>query len=229
MDRRKFYIVLSLVIVVLAVAMIVHRQPAPSAPIAAATIEELVPNKTLTPVTESPTAAVSATESATAPATAPATVAVDEDQEFQAWMQSEAKSLDLPSVNSKRKTVELGEVVAKLTPTQTRHLRVTTLNASAPAGERVLSAYLLVESGPLGREELVRAIVAPLNDNSPQPAHSEGEIRGQQDKSLRIMMIDGLFSRAQKDPAAREALARAANESEDQFVRIYAQRRLAEL
>lgn len=151
------------------------------------------------------------------------------DPEFQKWLSHEAKSLDLPSVDSAAKQTELRKVVKKITPVQTKQLLLTAKNPRAPAGEKILSTYLLVESGARGHNELSELIATPLADKGPHPPHSEEEMRGVRDKSLRIMGIDGLFAQAQKDPRARETLARTIPSIDDPFLRSYAEDKLRQL
>lgn len=151
------------------------------------------------------------------------------DPGFQKWLSREAKNLDLPSVDSSAKQEELRQVVRKMTPIQSRQLLLTAKNPRAPAGEKILSTYLLVESGSRGYGELSELIAAPLVDKGPHPPHSEEEMRGVRDKSLRIMGIDGLFAQAQKDPRARETLARTIPAIDDPFIRSYAEDKLRQL
>lgn len=151
------------------------------------------------------------------------------DREFQSWIAEEAKGLDSPSVDSEGKRREMKARASKFTASQSRQLRETALRPGVPAGQRILSAYLLVEGGGVTQEDLRQLIQAPLTHSEPQPAHSQGEAAVAQEKALRIMAIDGLASRAKSDPGARAALAQAAQESADPYVREYAQRRLGQL
>lgn len=151
------------------------------------------------------------------------------EKEFQKWLSDEAREMDKAHIDGEAKQRELKKAVAKMTPTQTRQLMLTARNPKAPAGEKILSTYLLVESGVMGRAQLAELIQAPLADKGPHPPHSEGEMKGIRDKSLRIMGIDGLVAQAKQDPAAREALARAIPGIEDPFVRSYAEDKLRQL
>jgi hypothetical protein len=160
-------------------------------------------------------------------AQAPSVVAPS-DPQFQQWIREEAKSLDNLSVNGERKEAEIREVVRKITPTQARQLRQTVMHPQSAAREKILSAYLLVEGGLNTRAELQKAISAPLAEKGGEP-HSEDEIKGVREKSVRIMMIDGLFAQAQKDPSARETLARAIVDSEDPYIKAYAQEKYDQL
>lgn len=154
--------------------------------------------------------------------------AAPSDLAFQQWISTEAKSLDNLSVNGGQKQAEIQEIVKKITPSQARQLRQTVMHPQAPTAEKILSAYLLVEGGLNTREEMRLAIAAPLKEKGGE-VHSEGEINGVREKSLRIMMIDGLFAQAQKDLNARETLARAIVDSEDPYIKAYAQEKFDQL
>jgi hypothetical protein len=56
-----------------------------------------------------------------------------------------------------------------------------------------------------------------------------GEIEAVREKTLRIMALDGLSSRAETDPAARVALAKAIDEIQDPYIKSYAQERYRRL
>jgi hypothetical protein len=179
--------------------------------------------------TSAKTAIETTTQSPPAAATAQApSVVAPSDPQFQQWIRQEAKSLDDLSVNGERKEADIREVVRKITPTQARQLRQTVMHPQSAAREKILSAYLLVEGGLNTREELKTAIAAPLTQKGGEP-HSEDELKGVREKSLRIMMIDGLFAQAQKDPSARETLARAIVDSEDPYIKAYAQEKYDQL
>jgi hypothetical protein len=166
----------------------------------------------------------SVTDSAVAQSTA-GTAPVD--PEFQKWIAEEAKSLNYHNVDGAKKEAQIREVVAKITPAQAQQLLHTARNSSAPAGEKILATYLMVEGGLNTRKELLDFVndeVAPGGE-----PHSEDEVKGVREKSLRIMAIDGLFSQAQKDPGARAALAREIETIQDPYIKGYAERKLEEL
>lgn len=149
------------------------------------------------------------------------------DPQFRQWIVSEAKNLDAPRVNAERKRAEIKGVIDRLTPAQSRQLLVTARDPSSPASEKILSTYLLVEGGSLSRGELTALIASPVPDHGPHQAHSAAEAVGVREKSLRIMAIDGLFSRAQNDPSAREALAKVIDDIQDPYIKEYARNRYA--
>lgn len=166
-------------------------------------------------------------KSAPDPAIAPGVVAPS-DPQFQQWIHEEAKSIDDLNVDGEKKQAEIKEVVRKLTPSQARQLRQTVNHPQSATREKILSAYLLVEGGMNTRQELKDAITAPLSEKGGEP-HSEDEVKGVREKSLRIMMIDGLFAQAKSDPKARETLARAIVDSEDPYIKAYAKEKFDQL
>ncbi len=149
------------------------------------------------------------------------------DPEFQKWIAEEAKSLNYTNVDSERKQAQIKKVLKEITPSQSRQLLNTARDPQAPSGEKILSTYMMVEGGLNTRAELMDFV---KDDTGPvgEP-HSQEEIDGVRDKSLRIMAIDGLFAQAQKDPGARAALAREIPSIQDPYVKAYAQRKLEEL
>lgn len=146
-----------------------------------------------------------------------------EDVAFKHWVKKEAASVDAVHVDADKKREEIRNVVRRLTPQQSRQLLATARDPHSPAGEKILSTYLLVEGGPLSRGELTALIASPLENVGPHEAHSEAELVGVREKSLRIMAIDGLFARAQRDPEAREALAKVISDIQDPYLRGYAE------
>lgn len=193
-------------------------------------IERALNSSQEVPTAASPVAQNQATEAsaATPAADVPAIISAD-DLRFQNWLAQEARKLDSPSVDSEKKQIEMRKIAQSLKPSQGRQLRKTALTTAAPAGQRILSAYLLVEGGLNTQEELRLLIQAPLENSGPVEVHSDNEVKSAQEKSLRIMAIDGLATRARTDARAREALAQAARESSDPQIRSHAQRRLQQL
>lgn len=175
------------------------------------------PDKSL-PVTSQPNSAATGSVTETA---APA------DPEFQKWLAQEAKSLNHHNVDGVKKEAEIRKVVAKITPSQARQLLHTARNSTAPAGEKILATYLMVEGGLTTRNELLDFV----NDEMAAAGepHTHEEVNGVREKSLRIMAIDGLFSQAQKDPGARAALVSQIGSIQDPYIKAYAQRKLEEL
>ncbi len=151
------------------------------------------------------------------------------DPEFQTWIKTEAKSVDRPTIDSDKKKTELAKIIATLTPNKAKQLLQTARNVSSTAGERILSTYLLVEAGSLALGEIKELITSPVVDHGPAKAHSEAEMMRVQERSLRIMAIDGLASRAKQDPNSRDTLARSIPGIQDSYIRDYAQKRLAEV
>jgi len=152
----------------------------------------------------------------------PIDISVPADPEFQDWIEDEAKSLDSLRVDGEQKQAQITELVAKLTPSQSRQLKQTVMHPQSKSREKILSVYLLVEGGPKTWADLKDVIAAPLTQKGGE-VHSEEEHAGVREKSLRIMAIDGLFAQAQADAQARATLARAIVDSADPYIKAYAQ------
>lgn len=145
--------------------------------------------------------------------------------EFGKWLREEARELEAPSAAGKEG--EMAARAARLTPAETRELLRTAKSPRAPAAEKILSTYLLVQAGPRALGELQELIATPIAEGG--PAHSDSELNRARDKTLRIMALDGLSTRAQTDPAARAALAASVEVIADPFVKTYARQRLERL
>lgn len=140
------------------------------------------------------------------------------DPDFQKYIADEAKQVDATHIDSAAKSLKLADTAAKLTPTQAKQLLQTARDPQAPAGERILSAYLMVQAGPRAEAELKQLIVSPVSNPGP---HEE--------RSVRAMAIDGLVARATKEASAREALAKTIPDIPDSYIKNYATKRLGEI
>lgn len=150
------------------------------------------------------------------------------DQEFKDWIRREASQLDAIGIDTADRERKIRRALSTLTAGQSRQLLQTAKDPKAPSREKILSTYLLVESGAQGQRELAELIKSPM-DKAVVTPHSEAEYKGVRDKSLRIMAIDGLYARARSDREAHEHLARVTSQIEDPFVRSYAEDKLRQL
>lgn len=150
------------------------------------------------------------------------------DREFQQWVRQEAQTMENPNGVGADKDAQIRKVISKITPVQAKHLQRILATPHSLPREKILSAYLLVEGGLKTREALKESIAAPLHEKGGE-SHSEDELKGIREKSLRIMMIDGLFAQAKTDANARTTLVRAIADSEDPYIKAYGQQRLKQL
>lgn len=176
-------------------------------------------------------AAHSAPSAAATSATSPTLVPSSNPSvsDFREWMEKEAANLDRLDIEAEEKRAVLRRRMAEISPAQASELLQTIKNPKSAAREKILSTYLLVEGGARTEAELTELIIGPLQENPVYAPHSEDEVKGIREKSLRIMAIDGLFSRAQTDPSAKAALARAASQAADPSIRSYASDKLRQL
>lgn len=148
---------------------------------------------------------------------------------FQQWIRDQAKVMDQPHVNEGELKRQMGHVVQSLSPEQSVQLLQTARSGTAPASEKILSTYLLVQAGARARKELSELIASPLPVNQNFQPHSVDEAKSVREKTLRIMAVDGLASQAERDPEARLALAQGIDRIRDPYVRAYAEDRLRRL
>lgn len=149
------------------------------------------------------------------------------DAGLKTWLKSEAQQMDMPRVDSERKEREMNLIATRLSAPQRRELLRVARHPKSPAGEKVLAAYLLVQAGAQGMQELKELIVSPVSEAG--ETHSVAEMNSMRDKTLRIMALDGLSSRAQNDAQARATLAKTIEEIQDPYVKSYAEKQLTEI
>lgn len=152
---------------------------------------------------------------------------VESLKKFEAWAQSEAKSLEERS-NQQNKEDALRATAQKLTAGEIEILKQNSVSTKATANERIFSTYLL----SLGSESTAGALASvaqhDLSLPSPQPVHSLNESTLMQEKALRTMAIDELFSRAAQDSNLRAGYLKMASQIRDPGLRKYALKRSEE-
>ncbi|MBC7465903.1 MAG: hypothetical protein H7256_07910 [Bdellovibrio sp.] len=152
---------------------------------------------------------------------------VDSLKKFEAWAQAEAKSLEERS-NQQNKEELLRATAQKLSAGEIEILKQNSVSTKVTANERIFSTYLL----SLGSESTAQALASiaqhDLSLPSPQPVHSLNESTLMQEKALRTMAIDELFSRASQDPNLRAGYMKMAAQIRDPGLRKYALKRFEE-
>jgi len=151
------------------------------------------------------------------------------DKEFQEWLQNVAKDVDATHIDNVQKRYEIAKVLSVLTEEQTRQLLQTAQAPSSTSGERVLAAYLMIEAWPKAANELMTLITAPVTPPQPNDDKEVAELRAGQERSVRALAIDGLISHAEKDPKAKEVLAKSIPNIPDEYIKKYAEKRMTEL
>lgn len=122
-------------------------------------------------------------------------------ERFKAFIQTEAKTLDNPKVNTEAKQTTLIERASQLDDVEKYYLKTATLDTNQPINERILSVYLLSLSTGSTAQSLVNEIAqTPLPDHGPSAPHSEAEIRNSQELALRYMAIDKLVQNYKSNP-----------------------------
>ena len=152
-----------------------------------------------------------------------------EDAEFQKWVSEEGQLINQRGMDSEQKRRELIAIAKQLTPSKANHLLKVASNAASAAGDKIVAAFLLIEAGNLAQEQLGALIASPLVYGGKQEPHSEGELRGTQERSMRVMAIEGLATRAESDSSARTTLERTIPTIPDPYIRGYAEKRLAQI
>jgi len=156
-----------------------------------------------------------------APTTAASVTPPIAAEEFMTWVSAEAQKMNLAKSEHSDKQNQLISAAQKLNLEQRRQLLKLARDPKASTPEKVLSTYMLVEAGPAGFSELRALISSPVHDRDP--------IGSQRDKTLRIMALDGLSSRAMLDPGAQEALVRVLEDIQDPDVKSYARQKMQQV
>lgn len=151
------------------------------------------------------------------------------DEELQRQVASEAEQMDHVEQSESDATKRIREIVKSLNSAKLGQLARQAVDLKVPINQRALSTYLLAEAGPQAAAELQAMIEAPLVKPGPYPPHSTDEVQSMQERSLRLMGVDGLFKAAQIDPESRRRLEEVARTANSQTIRNYAMRKLAEL
>lgn len=124
-------------------------------------------------------------------------------EQFKDFLQTEAKLLDHPKVNTDTKQTTLIERARQLDDAEKNYLKMATLNTNQPINERILSVYLLSLTTDSLSHNLINQIAqSPLPDHGPSTPHSESELRNTQELALRYMAIDKLVQNYKSNPPA---------------------------
>lgn len=148
---------------------------------------------------------------------------------LKSFLGEEGESFDTGKVDAAAAEKHVKEMAAQLTPEEMKFLVATALEMNARASDRILSAYLLVSAKEKAFSSLRDFITAPLRGNPHAPEHSVEELAAMQEKSLRVMAIDGLFEQAKVDPAARDTFFKLVSELREPSLSQYVQKKIKEL
>lgn len=176
------------------------------------------------------TPAVSETEELADVAAAPtggAPLTPEETQrlvELRGWLRDEARAVNRTGVDENARLREIQNKLRKFTPTEWGEVARQILDTEGPANERVLSAFMMGLGGFFDLAAVERVLDEKLPEGPARP-HSEEEVRLMRERSLRLMVIDGLISEAKKDPSKRDLLAQAIRRIDDPYLRDLANQR----
>jgi len=145
---------------------------------------------------------------------------------FSSRLTQEAAKMDSQKMDFTSLEEEL-ELWAKTMREEEKKLALDSVkNKSAPANERVLSAYLLGKAGAW--PELLTLAKEPFERERAEP-HSTGEMNNMRELSLRYMELDFLAESAKKNTALLSELVRLRSELRDPSLSRHLERRLKEL
>lgn len=144
-------------------------------------------------------------------------------QELRHWLSQEARGVGL-QVDEAAHRRAIQQRVRTLTPAEWREVTRLILSPDENANERIVAAFMLGMGGLSAPDVLERVLDERLPEG-PQRPHSEDEVRAMRERSLRLMVIDGLIAEAKADPGKRAALAQAIRRIDDPYLRDLAKRR----
>jgi|GEM_PF-5785804 len=144
---------------------------------------------------------------------------------FVNYLQTEAKSLNNPSLNTGAAEKGIAEQAAAMGENEIRYARDLALGPQNPANQRILATFLLGATGAKGRSALRDLIL--MNHSSDRAApDSLDEMKNTQQKAMSMMAIDSLAEQALKDPSAKAELQRLAGEVKDETLKKHIQQKL---
>jgi hypothetical protein len=149
-------------------------------------------------------------------------------KKFQAWFTKESSTLEDRTANQSEKESQMRAKAKSLSSAEINSLKEKSYSTDASANERILATYLLSLGSEQTSAALTEITLHKLSLPSPQPVHSTGETQLMQEKAIRTMAIDELFSRAKANPAIRPAFLQMANQIPDPNLRKYAVKRYGE-
>ncbi len=149
--------------------------------------------------------------------------------EFKKWLEDEAVEVNRPKVDVEQAQQKMQAAVQALTPERSRVLLETIRSSTASAGAKILSVYLLIEGGERTLPEMTELLLSPVPTHGASVAHSATEVRNTQERSMRVMAIEGLATRAKTDLRARAALEKIAQTAPDSALRTLAEQRLRDI
>lgn len=147
---------------------------------------------------------------------------------FQDWFHKEAQEIEKSSGDPHAQEDRLKKIAKELNPAEIQVLKETLLGDNTSANASILSMYLLTLA-PSASEALEDVIKAPLKYDGEHPVHSPEETLSMQERSLRRMALEALFSRAEADSAQKDRLRRFIADIPDRSLREYAEKRLKSL
>lgn len=147
---------------------------------------------------------------------------------FVSYLQTEARSLDAPSLNAGAAEKGIAEQAAAMGENEIRYARDLALGPQNPANQRILATFLLGATGTKGRSALRDLILMNHNSNRAAP-DSLDEMKNTQQKAMSMMAIDALAEQALKDPTAKAELQRLSGEVKDETLKKHIQQKLREL
>lgn len=148
--------------------------------------------------------------------------------QFIQYLRAEARRMDAPSVDQEKVQKEIEAQVEQMTPKELEYAKNIALSPSRPANEKILAVYLILNAKN-SEKALEELITAPLKHKPNPETHSVEETAAMQEKTLRIMEIDGLLQRAVNDSKIRDSLSRIATSISDPTLKAYLVKKLKEL
>lgn len=148
---------------------------------------------------------------------------------FSTWLQTEAKKLNDRVENQADKEDSLRKLAQSFSPGQMQTLKQAATDTKATANERILAVYLLTLGSNASTDSLKSVATQPLSLQPNQPVHSLGETQVMQEKAIRTMAIDEMFSRASQDPNLRGQFLQMAQQIQDPSLKQYALQRYQQL
>lgn len=143
------------------------------------------------------------------------------------WVKEESKAVDSTNVNMKERENYITEKVRSFSARQLAQLQKISQDSSAPMSERILSTYMLGKNQS-SRQNLID-LASRENTIKIDGAHSESEIKHNQEQAVNVMAIDAIANRKDSIENRLKDLQAVIAKSNSPFIQNYAQKKIEQL
>lgn len=138
--------------------------------------------------------------------------------QFTSYLAKEAPRLNATDVDVAKAEEEITTIVKTMGEAEINYARDIVLTPTAPANERIISAFLISRAGAKASAAQEDLMAQKLNSQRAEP-HSSEELANAQMKAIMLMQVDAKAKEAETSQDARDTLRRWAASASDSTVR----------